>query len=495
MGQMGRVTFEEYISDAHKDFIDGGGSTAWVAGNDVYTALNTMLNGVNPYVGAEFRDPSSDITDLQMRMSAFTLFTDIVNESDSWSNWLSVANGQLDTLVPMSQIISDHVVEWESHFDSAHTKIDTVLPVTDLIESETTSWEGFVTSVLAQIADITPLLSSADTQTDIWDGIVTAILNKIETISPLLAGTDTHIELWEAMLASVLAKLPLMLPTTVELENAVAAYERQARANLARSYQRLQAGMFDINATDGSAYPMAIAMLENQYSADLTSFSAGLYLQNLRDRSTILAGSIGQIGQTFVAKLQGEHERLVTIMQSITEMSKLFGDRLQGESARVGAILQSIDELSRMLVSKAQLNLNKAQLIIGGSDGPGRILAMREQEALETARMKSVALMQSMTTMAQLFTQKGAWLAGGVQLQLQTAAAVNAAWNDKIEADVKYNVEEAKWPLEVLNKAWSVLAAPTGIPGAQLVPSKFERAMSMVFGLASMVIPIIGLVT
>lgn len=494
MKQSGKVAFEEYVSDAHKDFIDSNGSTSWTAGNDVYAQVNALMAANNPYQGVALYDPSLDLDALDDRVGEFINFVDAIDESTQWEGVLATARANISDLVDYTSILSTHIAEWESHIGSANTQVNTVLPDGDLIGAQATEWSAHATQADTTVDSILPSSDLIGLQTTEWEALVTSVLSKIDSITPLIVATqaDNQTDIWEDMVTAVLAKISSLMPSNAEVEALVDAFEAKARMNLARGYARAQAAAFDGNAAVGTMLPNYLAMLEAEFSADVAKFSAEAYLQNQRDRTQLILTSIDEMSKILSVRLQSEHERLVVIMQALDSMTKLLMAKASANLDKTRLKLGATENMDQLLVAKAQANTARAQLVLQASEQVGRVLNSRLQENLNKTQLETTSIAQSIGLMTQMFAQHGAWVGTSAQLQERASTIRIAATNDKISGDMALNTDEALWYLKVLKEAWPVVAAPAGLPGvSNPAPTKGQQWTSQIMALGSLAIPLV----
>lgn len=87
---------------------------------------------------------------------------------------------------------------------------------------------------------------------------------------------------------------------------AVDAYETQQISTNMRAVNRFTGGMADINAVNGSAFVIGLALIENQLQADVGQFQAQLKLQKDKERNLTILHTAEGITKLLQLKLQSQ---------------------------------------------------------------------------------------------------------------------------------------------------------------------------------------------
>lgn len=109
---------------------------------------------------------------------------------------------------------------------------------------------------------------------------------------------------WDNMVASALLRADDMISSAPTVEEDVQAYEIQARNALARAVNRVAAGFSDINAVVSTAFPTALALVEQDHLSEINRYRTDRFLSLGRERALIIAQSVSEMVKLFTIQTQ-----------------------------------------------------------------------------------------------------------------------------------------------------------------------------------------------
>lgn len=136
------------------------------------------------------------------------------------------------------------------------------------------------------------------------DTILSKTEDRVDAFVSLAETIDQSAD-WEAMCLTALNRADSILAAD-ELEVEVANFESKSEGELARGYNRITAGFFDINAVVSTSFPAGLASLEEQHRANVSRFRTERTVQRARERSFVVMQSISDMVQLFSLKIQAE---------------------------------------------------------------------------------------------------------------------------------------------------------------------------------------------
>lgn len=126
------------------------------------------------------------------------------------------------------------------------------------------------------------------------DADITTIQTRTTVFADVVDGIDEQ-GTWSAMIDEVTSRLDDILPSLSDIDTEVTEFEAQSRNNLAQSYNRITAGLFDINAVISTAFPSALAVVEDGFATDVSRFRAERQQQVQRERTLIIQQSVNSM--------------------------------------------------------------------------------------------------------------------------------------------------------------------------------------------------------
>ena len=110
------------------------------------------------------------------------------------------------------------------------------------------------------------------------------------------------------------------------------------------------------------------------------------------------------------------------------------------------------------------------------------IARYRTERNLQTQRDRTIAILQSVSEMAKLFTIKAQTMQNVANAQLATAQTSIMTYNDQIKMDLGLQIDEANWDMTVLGSGANMMGAISGIP---TMPAKLTPLQQALTGVAN----------
>ena len=111
---------------------------------------------------------------------------------------------------------------------------------------------------------------------------------------------------WNRFVDVVMGRINEILPSANDIDEDVQAFDVQSMGDLARSYNRVTAGFRDINAVVSTAFPTALALLENDHNNQVARYRTERMLQRNRERALVFIQSVEQIYKIMALRMTGE---------------------------------------------------------------------------------------------------------------------------------------------------------------------------------------------
>jgi len=296
------------------------------------------------------------------------------------------------------------VAEMKTQFDEFDTFLDARNNVTD--------WQAAITAAQAKLSSLFPDPSDSvqtmggKAKVDASGAADDALTGAITGATSLQSAADAAIQ---ADVSDVIDDaIGKILSDTVDnlIDDIVEDYEEASKGTLYKSLNRFAGGMVDINAVHSSAFVIGTAIIERDFRRDVDGYRAKVKLQ-LSDRVmseylNTYRAMMGLYVQTGVAQSGAE----------IAAFSSAYKDYLasfvQNQKNRSIFTVQSANEMSRLLTSNVEFERQAASLL--REIDSTRIMAKKEQ----------------------------------------------------IDRDLEIDVNDAKWPFDVLLQGGNVLASVSG---------------------------------
>lgn len=355
------------------DGIDGNVVNTETVTNAVFKCPDFLFGtGISsPYANAAIYDPAVPLDKMQTKVDAYNALVTAITHKDDWGSITEKARNEAA---------------------STFTTTDISNIVTSILNSALSDAANTLVSIRADM-------------TDKIDTLFTAAVTKV---------------------ADIMDSAPITAM--------VAQFQQRAEASHLRIVSRYAGGMADINAVQGSAYLMGLALLESEHAQRVEEFVANLSYQ---------------IYTQMIPLYFQEHSRYVS-----EELSTFVGKFNQ--------------HLKSHVVLDAQKAVNRAHYINVGANEMSRLLLSKVDGA------KLVASMQETVSKNRII-----------------------ATSEEIKQGVMYDVEDWLWDLKVYQYGANVLSgASTGGQVLPEAPSQLSSTMSGVFGGAAVgsVIPGVGTV-
>ncbi|KKN53448.1 hypothetical protein LCGC14_0602320 [marine sediment metagenome] len=259
----------------------------------------------SPYGAASVYDPAAPLANMQNKIDAYeALVSDI-----------------------------DKISDWESLTDSAVSKSASTFQATDISSAVTSILNTALTDAASSIASI---------RNNLTDDI-------------------------DSLLDSAVAKATDMMAST-PITDMVKQFQKRTEATHLRIVSRFSGGMADINAVQGSAYLMGIALLENEHAQRVEEFVSNLTFQlynqlidtYFQQHARYVSEELG----TFVGKFN-HHLRSHVVMDSQKEVNRAnYINAGTGEMARL--LLSKVD--GAKLVASLQETASKDKIIASSEE-------------------------------------------------------------------------------------------------------------------------------
>lgn len=108
---------------------------------------------------------------------------------------------------------------------------------------------------------------------------------------------------WQNIVESVVLQIDQILTGSTEIDDEVEAFEAEHAHQLAASQSRVAAGMADINAVNSSAFPIAMALLEDGFNTDVAKFRGDLRRESRAQRAQMILMGTNSMVQVLTQKV------------------------------------------------------------------------------------------------------------------------------------------------------------------------------------------------
>jgi hypothetical protein len=201
--------------------------------------------------------------------------------------------------------------------------------VTNIVEL--TDWDSFMTAVVAK-ADATGVLRNVD-------------IDNIVTISQELSQADIAAALDDVMDAM----------SSADIAGTVTEFGNSLEYAKAKAMRRFAGAMSEINAVEGSAFLLGMAMIEAEHLQSIAKFNSDVRLSIFRDLITSRMGLFkDNVQYSLQAAIEDKRARDQFLLMSIEKITEIMRLRISYEQAQLGAHNQA-------MIAQAQYELNSAQ--------------------------------------------------------------------------------------------------------------------------------------
>lgn len=299
------------------------------------------------------------------------------------------------------------------------------------------------------------------------------------------------------------------------VSEAVTAFRTEALKTHLRAVNNFTGPMADVNAVNSSAFIFGMAMMESDFTSDVSKFQSDLRLQLFRDAfAGFLQNAVQNINgylsiyqsqmQTFTA---GQSMQLQAVMGVVAEFVRTyvtgFAEYLQAYSREGSSdlsLFQAISQVKGALSTTFADIQSKAfmQHLDKGVDGTFNLLASKVQNMqaliqpyLESSVREALDLRQQRTAFVTQHTQVAHKFdlsefevnKAAAALMMDTARVKSVLSAEEYVKNLEYDVRSGTWDLELFQMGMNVLAANTGSVVTNV--GKPSMAQSVMGGVAS----------
>lgn len=109
---------------------------------------------------------------------------------------------------------------------------------------------------------------------------------------------------WEEMLDLFVSKVDDILGDSSEISEAVTAFKTKRKKDLVQSQNRIASQFSDINATQGTAFPAAQAMIEASFNEDVASYEAQLKIEKRKEKVQLAVSELQNMAKQLAVETQ-----------------------------------------------------------------------------------------------------------------------------------------------------------------------------------------------
>lgn len=433
--QSGAVEYPAYIANTHSQLIMGQ-SAYNSSGDPAYANVDytILLGGEYTLMG-----DTETGTDKGILKSTFDrLIADYDEDA-------TPVNSPYEYLVPRKYTDDDPAVVdgWDiPNFLNPSTVVGNVetelAKLTALTVDGSSPWSTTYTTAVQKLTALYPTLDSLSDATD-----VTAMNSAISTYASFVGAASTALTSMLNTLDAYISTLSTFVDTTAEVETATSAYEATLLPALARSYNRISAGLAEINAVEGTALPTGFAIVEAEHLAQVGRYTEDMHRQVRADirqqKATLLQGMI-QLHQMRKDAVLGIQTTLIEAKQRTAALYGAMNDVLRGAAT-------------------VETEWYKAQ-------------ALWLNEAMKN-------ILFTVTTGVQLHSQQFAATSDFARLAVQLNDEYAGKLAEALEMDIK-------WDLGILQEGSSLIGATSGIGGMQRGLTKQQQGMQTLLTVAQL---------
>jgi hypothetical protein len=368
-GNSGKVEYPSYMQTQHDSWL-----------GDIDALIQTYLTGDSPYDSETAYDPDTPLAANQTRLDSFEAIVSALDSETDWDSIVTAANTKRSSVfaLPNSDISTIEAL--------AQSKADN--------EFGDAAADGITRTGLLITAGDTAITSLIDSLVD--DAITKAASSDVSDI----------------------------------VDDLVDAYEEELKPAYFRGLNRFTGGMVDINATNGSAFVVGMALAENQFQSDIRKFRA-------EQRYRIMDRLVAEYGETYRAMMNlyvntGVQKTIAQIQAYAKLLDSYVGSYMQYQKSRDIFLVESANQMASMLATN--------------------ISADKDATALQTEinRIKIVSK------------------------------------KEQVDRDLEIDVKDAAWPFDVLLMGGNLLASISGAAHTVNYPmSTVQSALSGVITGAS----------